>query len=166
MCWRCQKSPHHGSVPVKCSSPSTAVNPVDAVTQAGLLRQAGLHDEGAVRLGWDVYGHVEAIGAGVRRLRVGQPVIGLSDRLAAPSKTQAEQVVLDEAAVASAPAELDRQIAATLPLAGCTAWQALDRLNLRTGQSILVTGAAGAVGALAVEARRPARPASGGATGR
>lgn len=128
-----------------------AVNPVDAVTRAGSLHEAGLHEGAPVRLGWDVYGHVAAVGAGVRRLSVGQAVIGLSDRLAAPSKTQAELVVLDETAVAAAPTELNPQIAATLPLAGSTAWQALERLHLQPGQSVLVTGAAGSVGALAVQ---------------
>jgi NADPH2:quinone reductase len=143
--------PEVGAGQVRIVVRAAAVNPVDVATRAGALRQAGLHDALPVRLGWDVYGHVDTLGAGVRRLRTGQPVIGLSDRLAAASKTHADQVVLDEAAVAAVPAELDAAIAATLPLAGLTAWQALNRLDLRPGQTVLITGAGGAVGSLAVQ---------------
>jgi NADPH2:quinone reductase len=130
---------------------ATAVNQVDIATRMGLLHDAGLHGSPPVRFGWDVCGRVDAVGTDVRRVRVGQRVIGLSDRLSATSKTHAEAVVLDEDAVSAVPNDLDPDVCATLPLAGLTAMQALDQLNLSPGQSVLVTGAGGAVGSLAVQ---------------
>jgi NADPH2:quinone reductase len=82
---------------------------------------------------------VDAVGPGVDGFAVGDRVVGLSDRLEVPTAGQAEFVVLD-------PVE-----AATLPLNVLTAAQALDLLDLAAGQTLLVTGAAGAVGGFAVE---------------
>lgn len=146
--------PEPGVGQVRITVLSAAVNPVDVATRAGVLHTAGLHGQAPVRLGWDVFGRIDTVGGEVHRLRVGQLVIGLSDRLAASTKTHADQVVLDEAAVAAVPAELDPVVGATLPLAGLTAWQALDLLDLRAGQTLLITGAAGAVGGLAVQLAR------------
>lgn len=143
--------PEPGPLQVRVLVEAAAVNAVDLATRSGLLCAAGLHADPPVRLGWDVLGRVDALGADVRRLVVGQRVIGMSDRLSAPSKTHAEAVVLDEAAVAAVPVELDASIGATLPLAGLTALQALDRLDLSPGQSVVVTGAGGSVGSLAVQ---------------
>src|SRR5690606_27441336 len=81
----------------------------------------------------------------------GQRVVGLSDRLDVPLGTQADQVVLDADAVARVPEGVSPVAAATLPLNGLTAAQALDRLGLRAGETLLVTGAAGAVGGFAVQ---------------
>lgn len=68
-------------------------------------------------------------------------------------------MVLDEAAVAPAPATATPAEAASLPLAGLTADRALSLSGVRAGQSLLVTGAAGAVGSIVVElaARRGTR---------
>ena len=151
--------PQPAPLQVRIAVDAAAVNPVDVVTRAGILHDAGLHDAGLheglpLRFGWDVIGRVDAVGAGVRRLRVGQSVIGLSDRLSARSKTHADCVVLDESAVAAAPPDLPVPVGAALPLAGLTAVQVLNMLGLVAGQSLLVTGAAGAVGSLAVQLAR------------
>jgi NADPH:quinone reductase-like Zn-dependent oxidoreductase len=81
-------------------------------------------------------------------------VIGLSDRLQRLDKTHADAVILPESAVAAIPDDLDPEVAAALPLAGSTALQALDALDLPEGASVLVTGAAGAVGSLTVQLAR------------
>jgi NADPH:quinone reductase-like Zn-dependent oxidoreductase len=133
---------------------SAAVNPVDIVTRAGRLSEAGLHGPAPIGLGWDASGTVDAVGPGTRRIRVGQPVIGLSDRLQSLVKTHADAVILPEPAVAAIPGDLDLDVAAALPLAGSTALQALDALDLPEGASLLVTGAAGAVGSLTVQLAR------------
>lgn len=143
--------PEPGVGQVRVRVRSAAVNPVDLVTRAGVLRQAGLHGPAPVGLGWDVCGTVDAVGAGTRRIRVGQPVIGLSDRLQCQHKTHADAVILAESAVAAIPHDLDPDVAAALPLAGSTALQALEALNLPAGATVLVTGAAGAVGSLTVQ---------------
>lgn len=139
---------------VRIAVRASAVNPVDAATRAGLLADAGLHRPAVMRLGWDVAGVVDAVGESVTRLRGGQEVLGMSDRLCAPSKAQADFIVLDEASVAALPQGSDPVEASTLPLAGLTAEQALDALDLRSGASVLVTGAGGAVGALACQLAR------------
>ncbi|MDT7598378.1 MAG: hypothetical protein QOK26_455, partial [Pseudonocardiales bacterium] len=76
---------------------------------------------------------------------------GLSDRLDVPTAGYADYLVLDAGSVAAAPCEVSFEAAATLPLNGLTAAQALAGLGLRAGQTLLVTGAAGAVGGYAVE---------------
>jgi NADPH:quinone reductase-like Zn-dependent oxidoreductase len=146
---RAKPEPDAGQVRIAVER--VAVNPVDLVTRAGILSAAGLHGEPPVRLGWDVAGVVEAVGANVRRLRVGDRVVGLSDRITAASKTYADAVVLDEQNVSSIPSELGFDRAAAVPLAGLTAMQALSRADLAAGQSLLITGVGGAVGGLAAQ---------------
>jgi len=148
--------PEPGPGQVRIRMAAATVNPVDLATRAGALAEAGLMPVREVTgLGWDVAGTVERLGPGVARrggrFTVGDSVIGLADRLDVPLGAQADLVVLDADAVAFAPPGLSPVEAATLPLAGLTAAQALDDLGLPEGSTVLVTGAAGAVGGFAVE---------------
>jgi NADPH:quinone reductase-like Zn-dependent oxidoreductase len=146
--------PEPGSGQVRVAVHAAALNPVDVATRLGLLRAAGLHGEPPVRFGWDAVGRIDAIGAGVYRVKIGDRVLGVSDRLTASSKTHADAVVLDETGVAVAPDTLDAAVAASLPLAGLTAIQALNRLALDPGQRVLITGAGGSIGSLATQLAR------------
>ncbi|MEV0085783.1 NADP-dependent oxidoreductase [Saccharopolyspora sp. NPDC050642] len=131
---------------------AATVNPVDLATRTGALTDRGLLPaREVVGIGWDAAGVVEATGDEVTRFRPGDRVIGMSDRLDVPLGTQADHVVLDADALAHAPVGIGLVEAATLPLSGLTATQALDALALDPGQTLLVTGAAGAVGGFAVE---------------
>jgi NADPH:quinone reductase-like Zn-dependent oxidoreductase len=131
---------------------AAAVNPVDAATRAGDLTAAGLvAPHGPLAIGWDVSGIVDALGPGVDRFAEGDAVIGLRDLLSAPVGAQAEFLVLDADAIARAPRTASPVEAATLPLNGLTALQALDLVALRPGDTLLVTGAAGGLGAFVVE---------------
>jgi NADPH2:quinone reductase len=131
---------------------AATVNPVDLATRSGALTEAGLLPaRDVIGIGWDVAGTVEDAGPGVTGVAPGDQVIGLSDRLDVPLGTQAEHVVLDADAVTATPAGVSPAQAATLPLNGLTAMQALDRLDLKHGQTLLVTGAAGAVGGFATQ---------------
>ncbi|MEU8758151.1 zinc-binding dehydrogenase [Streptomyces sp. NPDC048659] len=153
-------TPPTGPGRVRIRVAGATVHPVDLATRSGALAAAGLMaGRGRTGLGWDVAGVVEETGPGVTGLTPGDRVIGLNDRLDVPLGTQAEYVVLDAHAVAPAPARLAPEAAATLPLAGLTALQALDALALPPGETVLVTGAAGAVGgyALALAAARGLR---------
>ncbi|MEU3574682.1 zinc-binding dehydrogenase, partial [Kitasatospora sp. NPDC036755] len=142
--------PGRGRVRVRVAA--AGVNPVDAVTRSGLLAEAGLMAARAVTgIGWDVAGTVDAVGPDVAGFAPGQRVVGLRDRLDTDLGTYAEHVVLDADALAPAPADVPLAHAATLPLNGLTALQALDLLDLPAGSTLLVTGAAGAVGGFAVE---------------
>ncbi len=141
--------PAAGQVRIRVAA--AAVNRIDLSTRSGALAEAGLFVPGEqVSLGWDVAGEVDAAGPGVTRFGPGDRVIGLRDLLSEPG-TQAEWVVLDEHAVAPAPASVPATDAATLPLIGLTADRSLALTGLRRGQTVLVTGAAGGVGGLVLE---------------
>ncbi|WP_027945305.1 NADP-dependent oxidoreductase [Amycolatopsis taiwanensis] len=142
--------PGHRQIGIRVAA--AAVNPVDAQTRSGALTEAGLLlARDVIGIGWDVAGTVDTLGPGVAGFKPGDQVIGLSDRLAIPLKTHAEYVVLDADAVAVVPPGTDLIATATLPLNGLTAAQALDLAELRPGQSLLVTGAAGGVGSYATQ---------------
>ena len=138
--------PAPGQVRVKVAA--AGINPVDLYTAGGGFAEV-IGERDHIGLGWDVAGTVDALGPDAGDLAVGTPVIGLRDRLAVSTGTHAEYVVLDTSAVAPAPG-LDLYRAAALPLNGVTVRQALDLLDLATGETLLVTGAAGGVGVLAV----------------
>lgn len=144
--------PEPGAGQVRVRVHAAGVNPVDAVTRAGALAQAGLMARREVTgIGWDVAGVVDAVGPGVAEFAPGQRVIGLRDRLDVDFGTYADFAVLDSGALAPVPEEVPLLEAATMPLNGLTALQALDLLDLPAGATVLVTGAAGAVGGFAVE---------------
>jgi NADPH:quinone reductase-like Zn-dependent oxidoreductase len=140
--------PEPGPGQVRVQVTAAAVNPVDLATRAGILTTAGvIPPREVLGLGWDVAGVVDAVGEPAG-FRVGDAVLGLRDRIAAPLGAYAEQIVLDASAVAPAPAGVSPVEAATLPLNALTAAQALDLVE--TTGTVLVTGAAGAVGGHAV----------------
>lgn len=144
--------PRRGQVRIRVEA--AAVNPVDIATREGLMnvaRPGVIRDREHVGIGWDVAGTVDAVGVDVTSLTPGDRVIGLRDRLDQPLGTYAEQVVLDAADVAPAPAGVDGAAASTIPLNGLTALQALDALGLAAGRTILVTGAAGGLGGFVAE---------------
>lgn len=143
--------PEAGPGQVRIKVAAATVQPVDLPTIAGALPDYGLTRKlDGYALGFDVAGSVDQVGAGVG-LAVGDQVIGLSDRLEAPLRTQADFVVLEAGEVARAPIGVSAAEAATLPLNTLTAWQALDLAGLAAGQTLLVTGAAGGVGGYLVE---------------
>lgn len=144
--------PEAGPGQVRVRVEAAAVNPVDLVTRAGVLAGAGLMPpREVVGIGWDVAGVVDRVGPGVGGFAPGDRVVGLRDLLDVPLGAYAEYLVLDAAALAPAPAGVSAAAAATLPLNGLTALQALDLLDLPPGATVLVTGAAGGVGGFAVE---------------
>ncbi|MFF0452746.1 NADP-dependent oxidoreductase [Nocardia africana] len=145
-------TPEPGPRQMRIRVEAAAVNPVDIATRSGALIDAGLMaPREIIGIGWDVAGVVDRVGPGVTTFAVGQRVIGLRDLLDRSLGAYAEYLVLDADAVAPAPPGIDATEAATLPLNALTAQQALALLDLRPGDTLLVTGAAGAVGGFAVE---------------
>ncbi|MFF7483904.1 NADP-dependent oxidoreductase [Streptomyces luteogriseus] len=138
--------PEPGAREVRIKVAAASLNPVDAEVRAGVFGGAGKR----IGLGWDVAGTVDAVGV-AGPWSVGDEVVALDHGLVKPLGAHAEYVVVDTGAVALAPATVDAVRAATLPLNALTAAQALDRLELAPGDSLLVTGAAGAVGGYAVQ---------------
>jgi NADPH:quinone reductase-like Zn-dependent oxidoreductase len=97
--------------------------------------------------GWDVAGTVEAVGAGVTGFRAGDEVMGVSE-----GGSFAELTVTTPDKLVRKPARLSFEQAAAVPISGVTALQALrDKANVQPGQRVLVIGAAGGVGTLAVQ---------------
>ena len=107
-------------------------------------------DRSAVIPGHEVSGEVAEISTGTWGLTVGQRVFGLTEWTR--DGTLAEYVAVDVRNLAPLPALIDYVQGAALAMTGLTAWQALfDHAGLRPGQTILVHGAAGAVGDMAVQ---------------
>jgi NADPH:quinone reductase-like Zn-dependent oxidoreductase len=129
---------------------AAGVNPVDCKTRAG-RGMAGVLGEPPVRLGWDVSGVVSEVGAGVTRFKVGEEVFGMP-WFPRQAGAYAEYVAAPSRHFAAKPAVLSHEEAAALPLAGLTAWQiVVDTIQLQEGDDVLIHGAAGGVGHLAVQ---------------
>jgi NADPH:quinone reductase-like Zn-dependent oxidoreductase len=97
-------------------------------------------------LGTELAGVVEALGAGVTGVAVGDAVYG------AGTNSFAQYATASPGRLAAAPANLTPQQAAAMPISAVTALQAVrDRGHLRAGQSVLVIGASGGVGSFAVQ---------------
>ncbi|MEU9480905.1 NADP-dependent oxidoreductase [Streptomyces sp. NPDC048191] len=100
--------------------------------------------------GHEVSGVVAELGYGTTGLTVGQRVFGLTDW--ARNGSLAEYVAVEARNLAPLPADVDHTVAAALPISGLTAWQGLfDHARLTAGQTVLIHGAAGGVGSIAVQ---------------
>ncbi len=105
--------------------------------------------------GQELAGVVAAIGYGTTGLSVGQRVFGLSDSYR--GGTLAEYVAVEARNLAPLPADIDFTVAASIAMPGLTAWQGLfQHGRLQAGQSLLVHGAAGAVGSMVTQLAREA----------
>ncbi|MGY4965053.1 NADP-dependent oxidoreductase [Streptomyces sp. 900105245] len=103
--------------------------------------------------GHEVSGVVTELGYGTTGLSVGQRVFGLTDW--ARDGSLAEYVAVEARNLAPLPADVGHTVAAALPISGLTAWQGLfDHARLTAGQTVLVHGAAGGVGSIAVQLAR------------
>jgi NADPH:quinone reductase-like Zn-dependent oxidoreductase len=143
--------PTLGEVLVKVHAIGT--NPVDWKTRSG-RGSAPLFGDPPWILGWDVAGTVARLGPGVTRFDVGDRVFGLP-RFPHPAGAYAEYLTAPPRHLVRTPNSLDDVSAAGLPNCGLTAWQALfDTANLQAGQRVLIHGAGGGVGHLAVQLAR------------
>jgi NADPH:quinone reductase-like Zn-dependent oxidoreductase len=111
------------------------------------------HQRTSVIPGNEVSGVVAALGFGTAGLAVGDEVFGLADQLR--DGAAAEYVAIEARNVARKPQTVDHVHAAAVPRAGLTAWQALfDHGKLAKGQTVVIHGAGGAVGSMAVQLAR------------
>jgi NADPH:quinone reductase-like Zn-dependent oxidoreductase len=142
-------SAQRGEVVVRVAA--ATVNPTDTLMRAG--RQAAMMS-GLVPpfvAGMEFAGCVHAVGDGVTSPRVGESVIGLVNPRRPEGGAQADYVVAPAASVVGIDDTVDFAEAATLPMNGMTAIMVIDALNLPSGSSVLITGAAGAVGMYVIE---------------
>ncbi|RSN66968.1 MULTISPECIES: NADP-dependent oxidoreductase [Actinomadura] len=137
---------------------AAGVNPVDWKVMAGGL-EGMMEALFPVIPGWDVAGVVRAVGPDTPEFAVGDEVMSYARKDVVRAGTFAEYVAVSAWAVSRKPTTLDWRQAGGLPLAGMTAQRTLDRLEVGPGDTLLIHGASGGVGDLAVQMAR-ARGAS------
>ena len=133
---------------------ASSVNPVDNSIAAGLLAQMGVQYDYPVILGRDYAGVVEQTGAAVSDYKPGDEVFGflLHANPTARAGAWAELItVTEDLSIAHVPKGVDLNVAGAAPLAGITAMTGVDALELSEGDVLLVAGATGGVGSLAVQ---------------
>ena len=131
-----------GFVPTELDWPSTWVN------RTGQKRTPSIP-------GHELAGVVTNLGYGTTGLSVGQRVFGLADWYR--DGTLAEYIAIESRNLAPLPGDVDFAVGASLPISGLTAWQGLfQHGRLQAGQSVLVHGAAGAVGSMVTQLAREA----------
>jgi NADPH:quinone reductase-like Zn-dependent oxidoreductase len=127
---------------------AVGLNAIDADVRSGVSPVLG---QPPFTLGWDISGVVDEVVPGVNRFKVGDEVYGMP-LFPRPAAAYAEYVAAPSRQLALKPAAIDHVRAAALPLAGLTAYQSLvDVANVRAGQRVLIHGAGGGVGHLAVQ---------------
>ncbi|WP_152363302.1 NADP-dependent oxidoreductase [Microlunatus speluncae] len=129
---------------------AAGVNPVDWKVMAGGLDPL-IETVFPVIPGWDVAGTVVEVGLDTPEFAVGDEVLAYARKETLHAGTFAELVAVPADYVARKPAGLSWEEAAGLPLAGGTALRTLDRVGLSEGETVLIHGAAGGVGSLAVQ---------------
>lgn len=124
---------------------AAGVNPVDWKIRNGAGERLGL--KLPIMLGGEMAGTIEKVGDNITTFKEGDAVYGIIKVGAF-----AEYAIAKEGDVAPKPQSIDFEQAAAIPLGGLTAWQAIfDLAELKNGQRILITGASGGVGSLAVQ---------------
>jgi NADPH:quinone reductase len=141
-------SPGPGQVRVRVAA--ATVNPTDLGFRAG-----GRHLPDGVEppyiAGMDLAGVIDAAGPGVSAWQPGDRVMAAVTPVRPGGGAQAEYVLADEDQLAVVPDGISLEAAATLPMNGMTVRTALDMLGLRPGQTLAVTGSAGAVGQYTIQ---------------
>ena len=142
--------PGPGEVLIKVHA--AGVGPWDGWIRAG---RSALPQPLPLTLGSDLSGEVRAIGPDVADRRVGDQVYGVTNPRFIGA--YAEYALASAAMVARKPTSIDYIKAASVPVIAVTAWQGLfDQAQLKAGQTVLIHGAAGNVGAYAVQMARRA----------
>ena len=136
--------PGQGEVLVRVRA--AGINPGEAK-----IREGALHELWPATFpsgqGSDFAGVVDRLGPDVTTVAPGDDVIGWVDT----RSSQAEYVVAEAANLARKPAGLPWEVAGAIPVAGFTAWAMVRAVDLKPGDTVVVTGAAGGVGSIAVQ---------------
>jgi NADPH:quinone reductase-like Zn-dependent oxidoreductase len=142
-------TPEPGPGQVLVEVKAAGINPGEAKIRAGLL-----HDRFPARFpsgeGSDLAGTVTAMGRGVVGFAGDQEVIGYTDNRA----SHAQYVVVEAGNLTPKPAEVPWEVAGALFVAGATAYAAVKAVSLAAGDTVVVAGATGGVGSIAVQLAR------------
>lgn len=143
--------PEAGEGEVLVKVKAAGVNPVDAAVVGGMLKDA-IPGEFPLIPGWDVAGVVEETGHSVSRFTPGDEVYAYARRPKIQHGTFAEYVSLPESYLAERPTNISMDESGGIPLVGLTAYQSIfDFGELKKGQTLLILGASGGVGTLAIQ---------------
>ena len=136
--------PGHGQVLIQVRAAS--INPGEAKIRDGLLRESwpATFPSGE---GSDFAGVVAKTGPGVTRFSTGDRVIGWVDT----RSSHAEYVVAEADNLVAKPSGLPWEVAGAIPVAGFTAWAMVSAVDVKPGDNVVVSGAAGGVGTIAVQ---------------
>jgi NADPH:quinone reductase-like Zn-dependent oxidoreductase len=145
-----QPDPKVGPDSVLVDVRAASVNPVDWKITAGYLDGA-LPTYFPVIPGWDVAGVVVQPGPSVTEFEAGDEVIGYVRMDTVGLGTFAEQVAAPVRTLARKPRNVSWAEAATMPLAGLTAYQSLEAVGVTDGDTVLVHNGAGGVGTYAIQ---------------
>ncbi|WP_223701658.1 NADP-dependent oxidoreductase [Sutcliffiella deserti] len=128
---------------------ATSINPIDWKVRAGYLKEM-LPFEFPIILGWDAAGVIVEVGSNITNFKVGDRVFA---RPATTNRgTYAEYLSVDANLLAKMPEEMSFEEAASIPLAGLTAWQCLvDFGNIQEGEKVLIHAGAGGVGIFSIQ---------------
>ncbi|MGE9696201.1 NADP-dependent oxidoreductase [Streptomyces sp. CH6] len=137
--------PQPGPGQVRVRVHAVGVNPVDGKIRSGAMEAIFPTTLPAIP-GGEIAGVVDAVGAGVDHLKAGDAVLGWSD-----TGSYAQYALADPTVLALKPAGLDWTHAAALPVASDGADRALDILDVKAGETLLIHGASGALGTIAVQ---------------
>lgn len=130
---------------------ASSLNPFDTALRAGNVKEH-IPLQFPATLGGDIAGVVTKVGKNVTNVAVGDKIYGQASVVAGNSGAFAEYAATSAGEIAKAPANLDFNQAASLPLVGVSALQALKQhINLQSGQKIFIHGGAGGIGTIAVQ---------------
>jgi NADPH:quinone reductase-like Zn-dependent oxidoreductase len=136
--------PGPGEVLVRVKA--AGINPGEAK-----IRDGSLHERWPATFpsgqGTDFAGVVDKLGPGVTTVAIGEDVIGWVDT----RSSHAEYVVAEAANLARKPVNLPWEVAGAIPVVGFTAWAMVRAVDVKPGDTVVVTGAAGGVGSIAVQ---------------
>ncbi len=142
---------HAGPGQVRIRNYAATVNPVDTMFRAGMLAERQKDISPPYIPGMEASGVVDEVGAGVTMgLKAGDAVIAIVTPRGDHGAYR-EQLVVSAKSVAPVPSGKPFTEACTLPMNGLTARRSLDLLNLSAGQTLAVTGAAGAYGGYVIQ---------------
>jgi NADPH:quinone reductase-like Zn-dependent oxidoreductase len=138
--------PEPGQAEALVKVKATSVNPGESKIRSGQLhaRWPATFPSGE---GSDVAGVITKLGPGIENFKVGDEVIGFTDRRA----SHAEYVLVEAKNLTRKPAQVSWNVAGSLPIAGSTAYAAVRSVSLKKGDTVAISGAAGGVGSIAVQ---------------
>src|SRR5579859_764837 len=145
--------PETGQVRVRVEG--AGVNPADIGMLKGFYKERMEHRFPLIP-GIDLSGIVDSVGEGVTKWKRGDAVYGAHGKMYVGGGTMAEYVLATEGTIAARPPSIAGVDGAALPLAGVSALQCIDALELKNGDLVVIVAAAGGIGSFATQLAKAA----------